>query len=333
MKNGPIAGSGLTGSFVLLVVVAGCGTGGGDVPVTDIPDAGDLLEDVHDDDGSTNDPGSDIGTLDPAPPPDIEDTREDAFQGMDEAVEDTGPEPELPPECFTDYHCNDQDACTEDRCGEDRQCTNKPVDCSDGNPCTDDGCDSESGCFHDVVPNCLPSECGTDEDCKDDNPCTTDEVCDEGGCDFVLKGCEDGKPCTLDYCNPDTGDCVHQGNCEDGDLCTYDFCDPQSNYTCKHMKMNCNDDDECIEDTCDPVIGCVYWLVEGCVPACSSGSECDDQDECTDDTCLHDVCNHAWAESCCKVNPDCDDDDPCTFDWCDPPKHGQCRHENYPGCT
>jgi hypothetical protein len=73
------------------------------------------------------------------------------------------------------------------------------VDCDDDNACTVDRCDPSRGCVN-VEPKCL---------CDDKNSCTS-EYCDPLlGCVYVIEDCDDNNSYTMDYCDPVSG-CVHE---------------------------------------------------------------------------------------------------------------------------
>lgn len=322
-------------SCLLPALIWACGNGG-DMPAND--------------EGGPSDPGVEdvqealdeaVGDLDAAQP-----TDEDpgGVQDLSEMIQDTVEMdvpvvPELHPQCFANSHCDDEDPCTLDHCDEDRQCVHDPVDCNDGDPCTLGTCVAEQGCVYEPIPDCVPSNCETDQDCVDQNPCTLDEKCVGGGCSYTVMDCDDGKECTLDSCNPATGTCKHDAatGCDDGDPCTWDWCHAPQNYKCVHTPLTCDDEDPCTTDSCDPDVGCLHGLVDGCTPGCGQDSDCDDDDPCTTDACHQGVCNSWWSGDCCWLNSDCDDGDPCTWDQCDPPgkppKDSSCQHFLLPGCA
>jgi hypothetical protein len=140
--------------------------------------------------------------------------------------------------CATDDYCDDEVACTEDRC-ERGMCRNLPRDerCDDGVACTRDVCDQTAG-------GCVPVP--DDAACGDGSACNGAERCDaEAGC---LPGeppaCDDGIACTLDSCDDAAGGCVHapaDAPCDDGDRCTRDVCTP--GVGCEHPSSG----------LCDPV--------------------------------------------------------------------------------
>lgn len=80
------------------------------------------------------------------------------------------------PACVSDGDCNDNNACTQDRCSA-FTCTHAAVLCSDGDPCTTDTCTPATGCAH-SAPRV----------CDDGNPCNGYEACDPAG------GCRLGAP-------------------------------------------------------------------------------------------------------------------------------------------
>ena len=312
--------------------ILGC-SGGGDVVSSDKGVESDPMSAEVQDTG-IEDPGADVPEIMGEDlPGDMDSLQDPGATVEDLVIADTPWKPELPPECFSNNHCDDGDPCTEDLCDEDKQCTNAPRDCDDGDPCTKDGCEPGVWCVHETIPNCLLSDCKSDDDCVDLNACTFGEQCLDGACSYELKTCpDDGKPCTTTLCDPVSGQCINWTDCDDNDGCTKDWCDPQKDYVCRFTPNNCGDGDSCTSDTCEFDLGCIYWLEDGCQPQCEKASDCDDGDPCTTDQCLHDICNNWWSGSCCKWDPECDDGNPCTYDWCDPPREGQCKHLPLPGC-
>jgi hypothetical protein len=105
--------------------------------------------------------------------------------------------------------CDDDVACTADRCDDESSRCISEADhglCDDGIDCTSDRCDSARGCFS--SPD--DSLCGTF--------CSLG-VCDpEAGCiDGEPRDCEDGTPCTRDSCDEDAMMCVATPLDADGD--------------------------------------------------------------------------------------------------------------------
>lgn len=95
--------------------------------------------------------------------------------------------------------CDDNNACTADRCDPNIGCINTPIVCDDHNACTADSCDPVRGCvFTPIV-------------CDDKNPCTNDS-CDPatGKCIFTPITCDDFNSCTVDYCDVSSGACIHK---------------------------------------------------------------------------------------------------------------------------
>ncbi|NOZ02088.1 MAG: hypothetical protein GXP54_09395 [Deltaproteobacteria bacterium] len=316
-----------------VVVNTGC-YGGGDEPMVDQG----WQPDLNNGDASGDLDAETVSEVPDVAPGSDADAFSDAFNDngdveKDAAADDVVVKPELPPQCFADKHCDDEDPCTEDRCNDDKQCVITPMDCDDGNACTKDGCDPVSGCTHQSIPDCVPSNCASDADCIDLNGCTVGEKCQDGACTFEFKKCpDDGKTCTVNVCDPATGECTHYVDCDDDNACTKDWCDPQKDFMCRNSVDKCDDKDDCTQDSCDPEFGCLHTLVTGCSPLCQSDADCDDGNACTDDRCEQGACRNWRMGSCCKRAEDCDDGDPCTFDWCDPPMKGQCQHLPFPGC-
>ena len=216
--------------------------------------------------------------------------------------------------------CDDQDACTLDRCA-DGQCGHSPnddapcddgdactvgdfcapifaagcgglaVDCDDDDPCTVDACDDQGGCAHDAL-------------------CTAGEVCFQGAC-VAIVGCTLAEECTdLDDCTNDfcvDGACAHAPKCDDGDACTADSCDPAT--------AACTNDYAAAEGApCEPEDGdrCTLYVCGGGACVASEPLACDDGNPCTGDYCHQDFGCVSPLDSAI-----CDDDDPCTDDGCD----------------
>jgi hypothetical protein len=104
--------------------------------------------------------------------------------------------------------CNDNNACTIDKCDTVAGCIFTPVVGDDNNACTIDACNSATGVItHTAIV------------CNDNNACTT-EQCVNGGCVTTsTKDCNDNNLCTNDSCNPATGACVNTPKCAAGETC------------------------------------------------------------------------------------------------------------------
>ncbi|WP_345270304.1 choice-of-anchor Q domain-containing protein [Nibrella viscosa] len=73
--------------------------------------------------------------------------------------------------CTTDAECNDDNACTSDRCDlELGKCTNTPINCDDSNACTLDRCDPLTECSYEPL------------NCDDNNSATLDSCDPKKGC-------------------------------------------------------------------------------------------------------------------------------------------------------
>jgi Dictyostelium (slime mold) repeat len=109
-------------------------------------------------------------------------------------------------QCSTDADCDDDNACTEDRCVQGL-CVNTPISCDDGNPCTADSCDPVIGCIHTPL---------TGNPCSTGNACVTGETCQgDGTCGggTPVATCKSGQvkggPCDCDgTCCPVGNDCA-----------------------------------------------------------------------------------------------------------------------------
>ncbi len=158
------------------------------------------------------------------------------------------------PICDDDFDCNDDIACTVDKCEVDG-CTNTP----DASLCTaspDGSCDPEQGCQYPNcnAVNCIAEPCGTAEcvndQCERAQLCQSGETCCADVC--VPQGCSDDVPCTLDTCEA-TG-CVHvpqDSQCGGGNVCATPRCDPSSGCGFANTQAPCDDGVFCNgKDTC-----------------------------------------------------------------------------------
>ncbi len=223
--------------------------------------------------------------------------------------------------------CNDDVACTADRCDEaQKKCTHtrRNSACSDGLFCNGTEVCTATGCEAGTPPNCNDSvTCTADvcdelllrcvhtpnnASCSDGNFCDGVEVCD------AVQGCKAGPP----------------PNCNDNISCTADSCS-EANKACVHNPNNslCNDGQFCDGvETCSPS--------QGCVPG--TPPNCNDNVTCTADSCdeAHDTCAHSPNNGACSdgefcngieicsptqgcqpgTGPSCNDNVDCTTDVC-----------------
>ena len=214
--------------------------------------------------------------------------------------------------CNTAADCNDQNACTVNRCvGGVCEFDAEPregLGCNDGLFCTsNDTC--ESGF-------CVGGG----------NPCSGDGQCNNT-CDEVANSCFapsgsacdlDGDPCTADQCNG-SGNCtfVSGANCDDGNPCTTDTCTGGGG--CQNTPVangtSCNDGLFCTaNDTCQSAV------CTGSGNPCSSGGIC--KNVCVEQT---NSCT-APAGSPCDL-----DSNHCTLDLCD--GSGNCDFVQNVSCT
>ena len=233
----------------------------------------------------------------------------------------------------TDAGCNDNNPCTDDKCGakgceftaradkstcaDKDECkaaslcdkghcvAGKAEDCNDGNPCTTDSCDPKNGCL-------WAANTGA---CEDGDKCTSGDVCKNGACQQgqaidVVKVCDDGNICTKETCSAKDG-CLHEPfatKCDDGNVCTAgEQCNDKQ---CTGGELvKCVDGNVCTIDICDPKSGACSWG--------QKKGDCDDGMGCT-------VGDHCDKGKCLPVgNKDCGDGNPCTDDSCDA-KTGGC---------
>jgi|GEM_PF-1385652 len=123
--------------------------------------------------------------------------------------------------------CDDGNKCTDgDTCAKAKCVPGKPKICNDNNACTDDKCDKLKGCQHPPVT----------KPCNDNSACTSKDACVGGKCVGQAKSCDDKDQCTKDACNAKTGACSNtkiagcvpkcskDADCDDGNECTIDIC-------------------------------------------------------------------------------------------------------------
>lgn len=235
----------------------------------------------------------------------------------------------VPTTCTSDAGCNDNIACTIDRCTiATGLCSNTP----DASLC-DNGrfCDGQELC--NATSGCRP---GTPPSCNDGVSCTVD-ACDGSLDECVHLAdddlCDDGSFCNgLEWCD-EQDDCQDDApaDCDDGIACTVDVCDDDQG-RCQNTPVDtrCNNGLYCDGvERCDAAVGCV----SGTPPACADAVGCT-VDVCDEalDRCAHTPddrrCDDGrfcdGAERCdaalgCLAGtaPTCDDGVACTSDSCD----------------
>lgn len=259
--------------------------------------------------------------------------------------------------CFADADCNDNIACTDNRCMAG-QCMFLPNDSlcpSNGMFC--DGaevCQAGTGCISAGSP-CSVSQfcnettdtcvgCQSNANCNDNNACTTD-TCNNGNCVFTnIAGCclsnatcLDANPCTLDVCtnfvcvhSPMTNcdPCVNAADCDDDDPCTNDTCE-SGTCTYSFSTSDCDDDDPCTDDDQCSDGACVGQPADNC---CDSDSDCEDENECTDDSCETNRCVSIANDAACDDGDPCTNDDVCASGNCAGIAADDCCTENI-GCN
>lgn len=266
-----------------------------------------------------------------------------------------------------------------EKCGEDpceATATRPAPDCDDDNACTDDRCQAFVGCVNEPLNHTLEEPAL----CDDTSACTTGDHCEEGACVGAPLDCDDGDLCTVDICRPsggcdhpsiaslcaDTNPCTDE-RCDAAQGCVYPFntvpCDDQSLCTvgdtctegaCIGTVVSPDDLNPCTDDACEPLIGVIN--VPNTLPcddlnactvgdfcsaaACNAGPnplDCDDENFCTDDACETAIgcthTNHTRAcddrnyctendtcgdAACLGATVDCDDGNACTADSCNP---------------
>ncbi len=192
--------------------------------------------------------------------------------------------------CPTEGECDDEDACTNDSCGDDDRCVFAAVDCGDDDECTTDTCDTADGCAY------------ADVDCDDGDACTADSCDAATGCanDAIDNCCETSADCAAgEECNADN-------QCEATSLCA---------------GVTCDDASDCTDDSCDEATGeCVY---------ANNTAACDDGDACTDgDACADGACAGTAIDNCCETDADCTGTEICNADSQCEPENNEMAGEN-----
>jgi len=313
----PRCRTGMAALAVAALWIIACGGGSGSGGPDLLPDVQTDLPDLWQPDGMTEEVGAVDGEV-AAPDLPPEDLGQEEGGGAD-----------VPVSCQEDRDCDDENACTTDRCVNGRCVLERRV-CNDLDPCTIDFCDAAKGCGTLPVEGCVTPVCETAADCNDSDPCSQD-LCDgtTGKCLYRAVVCDDGDPCTVDSCTPGVGcvswkdgscsRCVLDSECDDKDVCTTDRC---ADGVCTHLLTVCDDKNPCTQDRCDPKKGCLAVPLQGCGP-CQSDQECNDEDVCTKDSCREGLCQHEEIP--------CDDGNSCTADRCARgPGYPYCVYENQP---
>ncbi|MDQ3036985.1 MAG: putative metal-binding motif-containing protein, partial [Myxococcota bacterium] len=202
--------------------------------------------------------------------------------------------------CTTDVACDDEIACTVDRCV-DGVCERTPDDsvCVEGTTC-------------DPVDGCPPRACSDDGECGDRRVCNGAETCVDMSCvPGMPVDCDDADACTVDVCDEAMrGECVHRTRDLDGDGFLDATCPPLDG----EVADDCNDDndevfpgapeicngldDDC-ESGCDEDFTCCRGEAGSCATTCgTTGTRV-----CTA-TCSWSICSPP-AEECNAIDDDC----------------------------
>jgi hypothetical protein len=238
--------------------------------------------------------------------------------GTDNDCDGDVDEPDLKDGDFINL-CDDDNACTEDKCSGEGGCVNDVLDsgpCEDGDPCT-------------VADHCVEGTCIADPvECDDEDPCTDNFCTETGGCEYPANDdpCDDEDACTVgDLCQdglckgtPVACDCQTNSDCgelEDGDQCNGTLiCDnAQFPYKCvvaEESVVSCpepeGDNAFCLQPYCEPFTGECSLVPHHDAFLCDNADGCTFNTKCTEGAC-------AGAD---EVN--CNDGNPCTDDSCDP---------------
>jgi hypothetical protein len=263
--------------------------------------------------------------------------------------------------------CNDNDACTTDKCDESLQgqcvytsiqgcksCTQN-LQCDDGNPCTQDSC---------FGGKCYNTAMSDGASCDDGAFCTVNDKCSGGFCMGAFRDCSAfTDSCNTSICDEQMDVCKKLSKAN-GTACSNGiFCD--GNETCQNGSCQagaapvCNDNNSCTNDECSPIQDkCVFnpknlsglesWAIFG---SCSDGqdNDCDgkvdyadpDCRQCQYDTdcngspgvCKKNVCNTATykCETINLTGTSCDDGQWCTIgDYC---VNGYCQGGGQRNCN
>jgi hypothetical protein len=233
--------------------------------------------------------------------------------------------------CGGPEDCNDNDACTIDRCNADGSCDASAMcqgtqkccegecaqccedsDCDDGVSCTNSTCFAGQ-CMY--IPD--DSRCEPTQYCSIQDDCRAKQVCGLVDGEDIAAVCDDGSPCTSDTCE---GNFCQHGFCngsEEGALCCPDKgCAKQC---CVDAQCD-KDDDPCTVGACsDDGLCSLVQLCPGdqqCCPsadnetatcgACCSAEDCDDDVSCTDDKCAGGQCSSTPDDARCDDGYYCD---------------------------
>ena len=238
--------------------------------------------------------------------------------------------------------CNDGNPCSvADLCSDGACKAGKLQSCDDNNACTADKCDTKKGCVS------LP----VGVSCTDGDACTIGDACKDGTCvKGAFKTCDDNNTCTADSCDPKSG-CTYVNslaNCTDGDACTVgDGC--KQGKCVPGAPQKCDDGNACSDDACDKTKGCVQkanankcddnnacTVGDACKAGfCQGGTKplaCDDKNPCTDDFCRPDKgCVKLLSTKLCDDGDACTVDDACKAGKCQPGAKRDCNDNN--SCT
>ncbi len=201
----------------------------------------------------------------------------------------------LLPTCRTNADCEDNNLCTEDRCGEDGLCVFSPIRCEPLDACHEAGsCDPATGlCSNPAKPEGAP--------CDDGNLCTEGDRCVSGTCLGRAVECTGADGChDPGECDPATGLCPNprpDGTpCSDGNLCTTgDRCLAGR---CQGEPIDCSTSDGCHDPgECDPATGLCPNPQPNGTP-CDDGNLCTRNDQCQSSLCRGTAIDCSQADGC-----------------------------------
>lgn len=188
--------------------------------------------------------------------------------------------------CTSDIECDDENACTDDRCESGSCSSSAPRTCpddGDGDPCTASECDAESG-------ECVANVAGDGVECGD-----AGELCCGGACVDTATSTEHCSACGT--------------ACASNESCTSAVCD------CSEGFDRCGG--ECVSLTSPAHCGRCDNTCTGATPAClgatcgacATAADCppDDRHPCTADTptCVDGACVYEILPGACLIDGAC----------------------------
>ena len=107
-------------------------------------------------------------------------------------------------ECLQDNNCPYLNACMQNSCTPNNECSTTEVICPSGDQCNLSSCDLDQGCITTALSN-IP--------CNDNFPCTHADACINGTCQGQLINCLPPDTCSVGSCNIFSGQCMFESYC------------------------------------------------------------------------------------------------------------------------